>query len=209
MKKTIWDGKPWQAFKTFAIIFSFTINFVLILVLLAAAPIILPIVNDIAKPIVGGLSDSFVEMKDASIIRTIPVNDEIPIEFTLPLEETTNVVLSEAVPLNNLPAQFILPSAGGSINGQVSIELPKGLILPVELSLEVPVEQTIPISLDVQVEIPLDETELGSPFGTLQSLFQPLDKLLNGLPSSNEELFQRVLDHSSQNGEVIVVGQAQ
>lgn len=208
MKKTIWDGKPWQAFKTFAIIFSFTINFVLILVLLVAAPIILPIVNDIAKPIVGGLSDSFVEMKDASIIRTIPVNDEIPIEFTLPLEETTNVVLSEAVPLNNLPAQFILPSAGGSINGQVSIELPKGLILPVELSLEVPVEQTIPISLDVQVEIPLDETELGTPFGTLQSLFQPLDKLLNGLPSSNEELFQRVLDRSTQNGEV-VVGQAQ
>ena len=30
-RKWVWSGKPWQAFKTFAIIFSFIMNFVLLL----------------------------------------------------------------------------------------------------------------------------------------------------------------------------------
>ena len=34
-RKWVWTGKPWQAFKTFAIIFSFIMNFVLLLVLLS------------------------------------------------------------------------------------------------------------------------------------------------------------------------------
>lgn len=51
--KWVWSGKPWQAFKTFAIIFSFVMNFVLLVVLLIAAPLILPIVDSIAEPLVG------------------------------------------------------------------------------------------------------------------------------------------------------------
>ena len=193
MRKLIWDGKPWQAFKAFAIILSFITNFVLLIVLLAIAPLIIPIVDGIAKPIVGGLNSSFVDMSTASIERTINVEDTIPIAFTLPLSETTNVVLAESVPLNGLPAQFILPNGGGAINGQVSLSLPEGLVLPVELALEVPVDQQIPVSLGVDVNIPLNETELGKPFSTLRSLFEPLNELLERLPSSNEELIQRLV----------------
>jgi hypothetical protein len=187
-----WDSKPWQAFKTFAIIFSFIMNFVLLIVLLAILPLIIPIVNEIAKPIVGGLNSSFVDMSAATISRTIEVNDQIPIAFTLPLSTTTNVIVVDNVPLQGVPARFILPGGGGSINGQVYLDLPEGLNLPVQLNLQVPVSQTVPVHLSVGVQIPLSETELGAPFNRLQALFAPLDRLLGGLPSSNEELIERV-----------------
>lgn len=191
MKKWLWQGRPWQAFKTFAILFSFTVNLVLLLALLIAAPLILPIVSDVAKPIVGGLNQSFVDMGEASIVRSIEVDDEIPVVFTLPLSTTTNVVLVDDVPLS-VPAEFILPANGGTIRGMVELRLPTGMELPVALNLEVPVDQTVPVNLAVDVNIPLDETELGAPFANLQAIFAPLDDFLGGLPASNDDLFQRL-----------------
>lgn len=195
MKTVWWQSKPWQAFKTFAIIFSFIVNFVLILVLLIAAPLIIPIVSEIVNPLVGGLTESFVEMGEASIVQTIQVDDTIPIQFTLPLDQQTDVVLAEPVPVS-VGAQFVLPNGGGIINGNVTLQLPEGLVLPVQLKLDVPVSQTIPVQLAVPVNIPLEETELGTPFNRLQTLFIPLDGLLSGLPESNDDLVGRVLGSS-------------
>ncbi|MCA9965587.1 MAG: hypothetical protein KC423_15135 [Anaerolineales bacterium] len=192
MNKQFWDGKPWQAFKTFAILFSFTMNLILLIVLLLLAPHILPLVDNSVKPLVGGLNNSFVQMSSATISRTIVVDDTMPIAFTLPLETTTDVTVVRAVPLEGVPAQFRLPDGGGVINGQVFLELPKDLTLPVHLALDVPVDQEIPVHLAVGVQIPLNETELGEPFMTLQGLFEPLDKLLQRLPGSNAELIQRI-----------------
>ncbi|MFO7538636.1 MAG: hypothetical protein R6X32_11335 [Chloroflexota bacterium] len=193
MKESIWSGKPWQAFKTFAILFSFTMNLVLLIVLLVILPLILPIVNDIAVPIVGGLNTSFVEMNNAKIERVIQVEDTIPISFTLPLQQATTVVVMEPIPLQNIPARFDLPGGGGTIAGVVSLSLPQGLALPVFLNLEVPVDQTIPVTLAVDVEIPLNETELGAPFTRLEGIFTPLDALLRGLPNDAQDLRGRLL----------------
>lgn len=195
--KWVWTGKPWQAFKSFAIFFSFTMNLILLVVLFIAAPLIIPIVAGIASPIVGGLNSSFEDMNNASIQRSIAVDDSLDIGFILPLDTTTNVVVVEDVPLQGVPAQFILPGGGGAINGQVYLSLPEGLSLPVHLDLEVPVSQTIPVQLDVAVDIPLAETELGQPFTKLQSLFAPLDALLRGLPTSNQELFDRLISNDA------------
>ncbi len=193
MKKNwLWTGKPWQAFKTFALIFSFAVNLILLIVLLVAAPLIIPIVADIAVPIVGGLNESFVDMGEAKIERTIDVDDTLDIKFDVPLSTTTDVVIVKDVALDGIPAQFVLPNGGGAINGQVTLSLPEGLKLPVQLDLIVPVEQTIPVRLAVGVDIPLDETDLGGPFNQLQAIFTPLDDMLTRLPSSNEELFQRL-----------------
>ena len=195
--------KPWQAFKTFAILFSFVMNLVLLLVLLLAAPLIIPIVQDIANPIVGGLSDSFVDMSEATIYRTIDVNDDLDIAFTLPLDTKTEVVVVESVALDSVPAQFVLPDGGGMINGEETLSLPEGLTLPVHLDLDVPVDQTIPVTVAVDVEIPLDETELGGPFNSLKALFAPLDKLIKGLPASNDELIDRVVGRMPETTEPI------
>ncbi|MEJ2748828.1 MAG: hypothetical protein P8183_13135 [Anaerolineae bacterium] len=195
--------KPWQAFKTFAILFSFVMNLVLLIVLLLVAPLIIPIISEIANPIVGGLNNSFVDMSTATISQTIDVNDEMGIKFDLPLAETTDVVVVDSVPLDGIPAQFVLPNGGGSINGQVYLSLPKDLKLPVYLEMTVPVSQTIPVALAVDVNIPLSETELGGPFNQLRSLFAPLADLLNGLPSSNQELFDRVLGRAPKTAEPV------
>lgn len=196
MKSFFWSGKPWQAFKTFAILFSFIVNFILVIVLLLVAPLILPIVGQIAVPIVGGLNQSFVDMGDARITRVIHVDDTLDIAFDLPLSTETNVRITRPVPLS-VPATMVLPAGGGTINGTVSLSLPAGTQLPVALDLIVPVNQEIPVQLDVAVDIPLDETELGQPFGDLQAIFTPLDGLLNDLPNSNEELFNRLLNMGS------------
>jgi hypothetical protein len=202
MRSAFWDSKPWQAFNTFAILFSFTVNIILLIVLLLVAPLIIPIVDSIAKPIVGGLNSSFIDMSNASIVRTINVEDEIPIAFTLPLDAETDVVLARAVPLQ-IPARFVLPGGGGAINGQVALELPQGLVLPVQLSLDVPVNQQVPVNLAVEVEIPLQETELGQPFNTLRALFEPLNDLLIKLPSSNDELIDRVMSGPNPRATVV------
>lgn len=184
--------RPWEAFKNFAIVFSFIVNFVLIIVLLLIMPIVIPIVADIAVPIVGGLNDSFVDMESASIIQTIIVSDSIPIAFTVNLHDNTVVTLTESVTLGSVPTTFSLPGGGGAIYGSVTLALPAGLALPVELNVDVPIDEIIPITLPVDVIIPLNETELGAPFNQLKDLFGPIDVMLRDLPSSNEDLIERV-----------------
>jgi len=198
MKSWFENGKPWQAFKNFAIIFSFVMNFIMLLVLLVAAPLILPGINAIAGPLVGGLSDSFVDMSNATISQTIPLDTEMPIGFSLPLSTTTNVIITQEVPLQEVPAEFIITGGGdGFISGQVYLSLPEGLALPVALDLTVPVSETVPVVMDVPVEIPLNETDLGTPFNTLKRLFTPLDTLIQKLPGSNAELFDRIMQRSA------------
>ena len=191
MRNFIWQEKPWQAFKNFAIAFSFIFNGLLLIVILLLAPLLFPGLDIIAHPLVGGLSESFVEMKNATIEHSIAVEDQIPVVFTLPVSTETTVVLVEPVPLN-LPATFNLPGGGGAIRGNVSIQLPDGLQLPVQLDVAVPVSQTVPVDLAVDVSIPLAETELGPPFATLEGLFLPLDQMLDRLPDSNADLRSRV-----------------
>lgn len=192
MSNSFWDGKPWQAFKTFAILFSFTMNLVLLIVLLLIAPQLLPLVDNAVKPLVGGLNSSFVQMSDATIDQTIVVDQMMPIELNVALDTTTDVTIIEDVPLSQIPASFVLPDGGGTINGEVYLSLPKGVTLPVALALEVPVNQDIRVHLPVHVQIPLRETELGAPFSTLENLFAPLDNVLQGLPGSNDELIGRI-----------------
>lgn len=198
-KNSFWQSKPWNAFKNFAIIFSFIVNIVLIVVLLLVAPLIIPIVSDVAVPIVSGLNESFVDMGEATIVRTIQVSDTVPVNFKVPYADTTTVVLTERVQLENVNTQFVLPGGGGVINGAVSLSLPEGLELPVYLDIVVPIDKELPVALDVEVEIPLDETELGKPFNDLQAIFAPLDELLRALPTSNEELGTRVKESLSND----------
>lgn len=205
-KEFIWQARPWQAFKTIAIIFSFIVNIILVIGILLALPLLLPALNGVAKPLVGGLSDSFVQMGEASIERTISVDDQIPVVFTLPLQQETNVVLTEPVPMS-VPATFVLPGGGGTINGTVILELPPETSLPVALDMQVPVSTTIPVQLDVGVDIPLQETELATPFNTLRDLFEPLDGFMGGLPRSNDDLYERLSNREEEPAPPSPVGE--
>jgi hypothetical protein len=120
-------------------------------------------------------------MDEATIITDITVQDQIPVQFDLPLDQDTNVVLTANVPIQ-ASATFTLPGGGGMINGRVDIVLPEGLILPVHLNMIVPVDTQIPINLPVHVEIPLQDTQLHEPFVNLRNLLEPYVRAMDNLP---------------------------
>ena len=189
----LWQQKPFQAFKNFALIFSFIVNFVLVIVLLLALPLILPAVNDAAKPIVGGLNQSFVEMNQAAITRTIEVNDMVPVNLDIQLSTDTVVTLTGDVPLINYPITMNFAGGAGQINGTVNMILPTGMALPVHLNLGVPVRDQIPVNLLVDVNIPLTETQLVTPFTRLENLFAPIVTELDKLPEDNDAALQLMI----------------
>ena len=197
MREWIWSGKPWQAFKNFAIVFSFIANIFFIVLLIAGVTLIIPTLKKIAEPMVSGMNQSFADINDAHIVRTIQVEDTIPINFELPVSADTEVVLTEAVPMA-VNTSFVLPAGGGTINGTVFFELPTGTVLPVQLDMVVPVNQTIPVELTVDVDIPIEETELNDPFGDLQSIFRPLGEVLSRLPVDNQDVFKRAIRGTSE-----------
>jgi hypothetical protein len=81
-------------------------------------------------------------------------------------------------------ATFTLPGGGGVINGRVDIVLPKDLVLPVQLNMIVPVDTDIPVNLPVAVAIPLNETQLHTPFQNLRDLLEPYVRVLDNLPDN-------------------------
>jgi hypothetical protein len=202
MKTWLWHGKPWQAFKNFAIIFSFALNMIFLVLLILGALYVIPIMNGVAEPVVSGLNDSFEDMGNAHIKQQITINEQIPVVFDLPVQTDTVATILEPVPMT-IPTQFVLPGGGGYINGSVSISLPAGTELPVQLDVVVPVSQSVPIVMEVPVDIALSETELGQPFGDLQRLFAPLHSLLSNLPSSNAEAYQRLLGDADDQAQVV------
>jgi hypothetical protein len=190
----------WNAFRNFAIIFSFIMNFVLVIVLLFVMYLLFDIKNGIAEPLVDGLHRNFVGLDEAVIERTIIVEDTIPISFDLLVEDTTEVTLAEPAEIQDVPAVFAISGGGGTITGAVDITLPAGTPLTITLVLPVPVEQEIPILLPVDVQIPLNETALSLPFNNLKDLFDPYVRALDNLPDSWSEMDTFMVD--ALNGEV-------
>ncbi len=194
-RKSWFSGRGlWNAFKTFAILFSFTINFVvlvaLVLILPNAARFYSPLRNELLAPVVGGLYKGFGGLNDARIQQTIAVKDTVPAKFDLPLDQTTTVELVEPVPLA-LPAVVDLGN-NNQLNATVYLSLPPGTKLPVHMNLTVPVSQTIPVNLNVAVDIPLNKTELGPEVQGFQGLFRPLNEAVQGLPPTWDGLVECV-----------------
>ena len=192
----------WPAFKNIAIVFSFSLNMIMLALVIIAAFWIIPSTNQLAKPIITKLSESVEDMVSAEINQTIQVNDQIPIAFDLPVSAFTSVELTEAVPMA-VNTSFILPDGGGNINGTVYFELPQGTQLPVVLNIMVPVSQTVPVDLAIGVNIPLDETEMGPPLMVLKDVIAPIEDFLSDFPSDNRDFFRR-LTTRAENSEAAI-----
>lgn len=184
-----------SGFPKFAVLFSFVINAILFLVVLALVGLLFPLKNTIASPLIGGLYDNFVMMDNAHIVTTIAVNDtiqvndHIPVVFDLPLNTTTVVTLTDAVPIRNTTVYL------NGLPVPTDIVLPAGTPLSIQLNLSVPVSQTVPVvlnvpvHLNVPVDIALNQSQLHQPFTNLATLVAPYNALLGKAPSSWKELF--------------------
>ncbi len=199
----------WNAFKNVAIVFSFIVNFILVLVVLGLSipglRTAFALKTGLIEPLVNDLDSAFVGLGDATIKTTVQINESIPIQFNLPLDESlpisfnlliaqdTTVVLRQPVALNE-QATFTFPGGGGAIHGRVSLSLPVGMALPIRLSmvvpvnqtvpvqLNVPVDQNIPIQIDVPIEIALGEAGLNPVVDDLRGALEPIKNQMDRLP---------------------------
>jgi hypothetical protein len=171
-------------FWRFMIVFSFIVNFVLIVILLLAGLFIFQIKNQVADPLIGGLHSTAAGLSDATIDWTIPVRERIPIALNIPLDTQTDVRLTAPVNLE-VDAFIDIPGLGGARNipATVRLTLPQDLVLPVALNLVVPVDEEIDVSLDVRAVIPISQTQMADPIETLGLLFEPLAIGLYNLPN--------------------------
>jgi len=169
-------------FWTIASILSLTFNVILLILLLAVMQNIrilnLGSAMDISNGLLSGLYTNFEKMDKAHITTTIPVETTIPVKFDLQLNQQTNVVLSQAVRIDN--ALVTVKTGGLNItNALATIVLPEGTNLPIYLNLTVPVDQTVPVALNVEVDIPLEQTQLHEPFSGLQEVVKPFYCMVN------------------------------
>jgi hypothetical protein len=172
----------WPAFRNLAILFSFTVNFVLVIILLILAGwILFPTKTDIVEPMLDDLQSAVNALDDATIYQTIYIDEQVPVNFSLPVKQSIAVILTEDVPLVQ-PATFVFPATGGVIRGTVSLSLPKGMALPIHLEMDVPVDNTIRVQFPVDVTIPLKETELNQMVVKLNDVLIPIRDFLDGLP---------------------------
>jgi hypothetical protein len=193
----------------FMVIFSFLVNIILVIVLLVLGLLIFEIKNQIAQPLIGGLTSTAAGLGNATIDWTIPVRDTITVNDTIRVDDAiavndsidlvrcTTVRLNAEVPLN-VNANITLPGVGNLNNANVELNLPEGLPLPicldlqdipvnlprVPVQLDVPIALQVPVDLNVRAVIPLNQTQLRDPILNLQYLFQPLAVGLNNLPNN-------------------------
>ncbi len=182
----------WNAFKNIAIVFSFIVNIILVMVLLLAPEPLFMAKSQVAEPLLLDLDSAFAALGETRIESTVYITDTMPVVFDLPLAQNTNVVLVEAVPLQ-APATFVLPGGGGAIHGTVQLALPQGMALPVALNLMVPVSTTVPVVMQVPVEIPLAKAGMAPAIEQLRAVFSPVTGMLQSLPNSTEEFVQQVV----------------
>jgi hypothetical protein len=116
--------------------------------------------------LLSGLYGNFNGMDNANISTTITVETQVPINFMLPIQQNTDVTLTESLTIPR--AQFVINSGALSINAPASITLPKGTTLPVALNVAVPFQVTVPLTLQVPINIPLSQTGLHQPLTGLQ-----------------------------------------
>jgi hypothetical protein len=170
----------WLAFEKFAIFFSFMVTFTLVMILLVVGyalwqnrAMLTALRDGLVCDTVGGVNTLMVDFESAVITRTISIHKDIPVRFDVPLDKNLTVQLTDDVSINR-PTSFVLPAGGGQINGRVYLELPQGQDLPVHMQTTVEVSQTLPVQMDVNVAIPLNETELGDVIAQLKDLLEPL-----------------------------------
>ncbi len=157
----------WSRIREFAIVFSFVVNVILVLVVLVLLTQVLTIKNQIVEPLVYGLDKSFASLGDATISTTIPIRQQLPVKFNLPVRFDTPAKF-------NLPVMFKLPlnqettvttltpthistkvnlslGAFGRINAPVDLDLPAGTPLRVRLNMDIPVSTTVAVNQMIPV----------------------------------------------------------
>jgi hypothetical protein len=175
-----------STFWTIASLISLTVNIILIVAVIYLGSQLGTIKRIVKDDVLAGLYANFILMDQATIKTTIPINAQVPAKFDLPLDTDTVVTLIEDT---SIPGARVSLSTGGlSIqNAPTDIILPAGTRLPIHLTLTVPVDQKIPVKMNVVVNIPLNQTDLHTPFVGLKNVVAPYYYMMDQVPDSLSE----------------------
>jgi hypothetical protein len=143
--------------------------------------------SDSGSSVFSGLYTNFEKMDRASIIYTVPVDAQIPLNLNVPIQRTTRITLASDSVIQN--ARVRISTSNLNIDAPAQVILPAGTTLEVGLDFALSVQDNIPVHLEVPVNIPLSQTQLHEPFTGLQDVLKPFYCLiepnavnLDGLP---------------------------
>jgi hypothetical protein len=185
-------GSRLTSFWKALIITSFVINIVLLTVVLLLVGFIVQWRQQITSTAVlgqGFAADNVAELRSivaglqgATIRTTIPLDQPLPLKgagVIVPVDQQTTVTLVEPVPLQLSGADIDLGNGNRLRANNIRLTLPAGTPLRIALKMDIPLDDvTIPVRLNVPVEIPLKDTELGPQFQRLGWL---VDRLVGPL----------------------------
>jgi hypothetical protein len=170
------------------IITSFAINLVLIFIVLLLAGFVIQFFRPLTSTAVsaqGFTRDNVAELRsvvqgleNATIRTTIPIDQPLDLNgrgVVVPVDQATTVTLVEPVPLTLANADIDLGNGNRLRANNISLALPAGTQLNIALKMDIPLDSvTIPVVLNVPIEIPLKDTELGPEFVRLGQLVDRL-----------------------------------
>lgn len=174
-----WPRRIWRAAVVLTLVMSMIVNLILIVVVF----VLLNQVGSIKltlNNVLGQLDSAFEALGQVVVTDTIKIDQQVPVQFDLPLEQDTVVTTLSPVPINT-QANFSL-GPFGNINGVVSLQLPTGTSLPVHLAMSVPVSNAIPVVFDQPIRIPLADKGLGPVVAKLRAALAPIIDLVRQLP---------------------------
>lgn len=166
------------AFWTVASIVSLIVNAILLVVLIILLRG-LGGLNTIGlgSGLLGGLYTNFERMDQAHIRATIPVQADIPLNMSIPVQTTTAITLAQEVPIRGAHVKIDTPLF--NIDAPADVTLPAGTPLNVVLNFNVPVQTQVPVILNVPVDIAMQDTELHPAITGLQATIKPLYCIVN------------------------------
>ncbi len=129
-------------------------------------------VSGIGPGVLGGLYSNFELMDAAHIKAAIPVQSNIPLDLSVPVQTTTAITLAQDTTIPG--AHVRISTAALNIDAPATVTLPAGTSLNVSMNFALPVQAQVPVSLNVPVDIAVHDTELHPPIQGLQDTIRPL-----------------------------------
>ena len=161
------------AFWTVASIVSLTANAVLLVALVMLMRGLGGLnTTGLGTGLLGGLYTNFERMDQAHIRTTIPVQANIPLNMSIPVQTTTTITLAQEVAIKGAHVKIDTPLF--NIDAPADVTLPAGTPLNVALNFNVPVQAQVPVLLSVPVDIAIRDTELHPAITGLQTTVRPL-----------------------------------
>jgi hypothetical protein len=157
-------------FYRIAIVFSFVVTLVLVLLVVALPFALRPILSNVMKELNG--------LENAVIQTTVQVDQGMPMQgVAIQVQEPIKVVTTGESQINNAYVTMYLGS-GSQVAGTTFIAIPAGTELPIDFQNRIVMSTTIPVKLAIPVSIPLKDTQVGAFAANLKGMLAPITNLL-------------------------------